>query len=96
MCLAVPMKIIHMEKDLQQTLGEVDLDGSSYQVDLSLVDQPEIGDYVIVHAGIAIEKLNREEADLRLKLFENLAEIYKQELGHDVKLVATPRTLLKD
>jgi len=90
MCLAVPMKILSIEENQEQIRGKVDLEGSSYEVDLSLVDSPETGDYVIVHAGIAIEKLNREEADLRLRLFDDLVGIYRNELGPDVQLVAAP------
>jgi hydrogenase expression/formation protein HypC len=53
--------------------GTVELDGARHAVDLSLIDDPQPGDYVIVHAGFAIERLDREEADLRLQMFEELA-----------------------
>jgi hydrogenase expression/formation protein HypC len=70
MCLAVPMKILSIRSD---GLGVADLDGSQHEVDLSLVDGPRVGDYVIVHAGYAIEKLDQKEADERVSLFEKLA-----------------------
>jgi len=57
-------------------LGIGELDGSRHEVDLSLLDDPRMGDYVIVHAGFAIEKLDVEEANERLKLFEELAATY--------------------
>jgi hydrogenase expression/formation protein HypC len=69
MCLAVPMKIVEAGPD---GTGVCDLDGIRHEVNLSLVDA-ELGDYVIVHAGFAIEKLDREEADARIALFEELA-----------------------
>jgi len=53
--------------------GRVELDGVSYRVDLSLIEHPALGDFVIVHAGFAIEKLDRDEADARLALFDELA-----------------------
>lgn len=53
--------------------GYVDLDGTRYHVNLSLIDDAARGDYVIVHAGFAIEKLDRDEADQRLELFAELA-----------------------
>ena len=53
--------------------GILDLDGVRHEVDLSLIENPAVGDYVIVHAGFAIEKLDREEAETRLQLFEELA-----------------------
>ncbi len=58
--------------------GKAELDGTSYQVDLSLIDSPQTGDFVIVHAGFAIEKLDKEEADARINLFEELAETQQQ------------------
>jgi hydrogenase expression/formation protein HypC len=55
------------------TRGVLDLDGVTHEVDLSLIENPKVGDYVIVHAGFAIERLDREEAESRLELFEELA-----------------------
>jgi hydrogenase expression/formation protein HypC len=54
--------------------GVASLNGSRCDVDLSLLDGPQPGDYVIVHAGFAIEKLDTVEADARLKLFDELAD----------------------
>jgi hydrogenase expression/formation protein HypC len=76
MCLAVPMKLIEL-KDPQK--GVTELEGTRYDVDLSLVADAEVGDFLIVHAGFAIEKLDREEADARLKLFSEMADMYKEE-----------------
>ena len=70
MCLAVPMKIVEIRTD---GLGVGDLDGVRHEVDLSLVPDTRLGNYVIVHAGFAIEKLDEQEADARLALFEELA-----------------------
>jgi hydrogenase expression/formation protein HypC len=50
-------------------------DGVSVAVDLSLVASPSLGDYVIVHAGFAIEKLDREEADARIALFREIGKL---------------------
>lgn len=71
MCLAVPMRVESMDANL---LGRACLDGTIYDVDLSLLDDPAVGDYVIVHAGFAIEKLDPVEADARLALFRKLVE----------------------
>jgi hydrogenase expression/formation protein HypC len=54
-------------------MGIGDLDGTEHEVDLSLVADPRVGDYVIVHAGYAIEKLDEKEADARAALFRELA-----------------------
>ncbi len=72
MCLAVPMRITEM---LEDGTGVCELESIAYHVDLSLVEDPQVDDFVIVHAGFAIEKLDREEADSRLELFQELADI---------------------
>ena len=70
MCLAIPMKVVEIH---DADIGIVDLDGARQKVDLSLIEAPECGDYVIVHAGFAIEKLDEQEANERIGLFEELA-----------------------
>jgi hydrogenase expression/formation protein HypC len=70
MCLAVPMELVEIRPD-GTALAEVD--GARYAVNLALLESPKRGDFVIVHAGFAIQKLDREEADARLALFEELA-----------------------
>ena len=70
MCLAIPMLIKEIP---EPNRGVCDLDGSTQVVDISLIEEPVVGDYVIIHAGFAIERLDREEADARLELFEELA-----------------------
>ena len=70
MCLAVPMKIMEVKEDS----GILEMSGVTSEVNLSLIDTPQIGDYVIVHAGFAIERLDEEEAEKRLELFAELAK----------------------
>lgn len=64
------MKLIEVRDDAS---GIADLDGARSEVNLSLLDQPKVGNYVIVHAGFAIEKLDEQEANIRIKLFEEMA-----------------------
>ena len=71
MCLAVPMKIVELAAD-GGAVGE--LDGARHEVDVSLIDGPACGDYVIVHAGYAIERLDPAEAEARLRLFQSMAD----------------------
>jgi len=78
MCLAVPMRIEEIRAD---GMGVGDLDGAQHEVDLCLVADPRIGDYVIVHAGYAIEKLDRQEADERIALFKELAAAWEPGTG---------------
>ncbi len=55
--------------------ASVSMAGVTHRVNVSLVADPKPGEYVIIHAGFAIEKLNVEEAEARLGLFSELAEI---------------------
>jgi len=70
MCLAVPMKIVSVGSD---GTGVAEVSGARHEVRLELVEDAAVGDYVIVHAGYAIEKLDRAEAEERLALFAEMA-----------------------
>ena len=71
MCLAVPMKLI----DIEDKKGTVELSGVRKKANLELLDEVAIGDYVIVHAGFAIQKLDEEEAEKTLSLLRQMAEL---------------------
>ena len=64
MCLAIPSKIVKIENNV----ATIDVDGVQRETSLMLLEDPQIGDYVIVHAGFAINKLNEEDALESLKL----------------------------
>lgn len=71
MCLAVPGEIIKIDG----VKGEVSFSGAVRSADLSLVPEAKIGDYVLVHAGCAIQIVPPNDARETLKLFE---EIFKE------------------
>jgi hydrogenase expression/formation protein HypC len=71
MCLAVPMKIVTILEDGKALVKQDDLET---EVDLTLIEDPKVGDYVIIHAGYAIDLLDLEEAEERLKLFRAMEE----------------------
>jgi len=68
MCLAVPMKIQKIDSDG----GTAEYGNVQQRINISLVENPAVGDYVIVHAGFAIEKLDTAEAEQRIKLFKEI------------------------
>ncbi|MBM4295957.1 MAG: HypC/HybG/HupF family hydrogenase formation chaperone [Deltaproteobacteria bacterium] len=73
MCLAIPMKIIQI--DGVQAVAEVD--GVSRQVRLDLLPGVGLGDYVLIHAGLAIAKVDAVYAEETLSLLRSLAdEVY--------------------
>jgi len=77
MCLGIPSKIIRMEG----SNATVDVYGAQRDISLLVLDEPvNIGDYVIVHAGFAIQKLREDIANETLGYFnEYLKELDKQE-----------------
>ena len=79
MCLAVPMKLVEVTPDGGH--GVADLDGVRYDVNLDLIEAPQLGDFVIVHAGFAIERLDADEADARLELFDQLGALHREQKG---------------
>ena len=78
MCLAIPMRIVGVTGD---GTAEVELEAVRHAVNVSLIEDPKVGDFVIVHAGFAIERLNTEEADARLRLFDELASAMTPDAG---------------
>ncbi len=69
MCLAIPMELIERgEYD-----GEVELNGVRRKVSLMLLPEAEVGEYLLIHAGYAIGKLDAEEAKETIALLEELA-----------------------
>ena len=71
MCLAVPMKIVEILEEGKALVRQDDLET---EVDLTLIQNPKVGDYVIIHAGYAIDSLDLEEAEERLELFRAMEE----------------------
>ena len=73
MCLAVPLRI----KELDGTDAVVERDGVSRRVKVNFIREPKVGDYVMVHAGFAIEKVNEKQAEEDLEAFRELEEVLK-------------------
>jgi len=72
MCLAVPGKLIEVIDTPSARLGKVDFGGVIREVCLEAVPEVEIGQYVIVHAGFALNTLSEEEAQATLDAFREL------------------------
>ena len=75
MCLAVPMKVVSIEGEVAQA----EVEGVKYKVALTLTPDVGLGDYVMVHAGFAIEKVNTEEAQETLSLLRQMAQPIEKE-----------------
>lgn len=66
MCLAIPVQI---ESILENDQATVNLSGIKTQISIALIDDVKPGDYVILHVGYALNKLDQEEAEATLALF---------------------------
>ncbi len=70
MCLAIPGRI----EEIDFPIAEVNFNGLKKKVRVDLIDNPKVGDYVLVHVGMAIQKIDEGEAKEIIKLFEKILE----------------------
>ena len=71
MCLAIPARITEL---LDNDMGLAEVGGVNKEVNLSLIDEPRIGDYVVIHVGFALNRLDPEEAAETLRMFKEMEE----------------------
>ena len=70
MCLGIPARIL----ETGDGAAVVELGGVRREISVMLIDDVSVGEWVIVHAGFAIEKLSEEEAEQTLALFREIAD----------------------
>ncbi len=70
MCLAVPARVTEIEGNT----ATIDIMGNTRSADITLLDDVAIGDYVLVHAGFGIQKLDPSDAEETLQIFKSLGE----------------------
>jgi hydrogenase expression/formation protein HypC len=73
MCLAIPALVVELR---DEDKAVVDLAGVRKEISLALVENVAIGDYVIVHVGYALSKLDPEEAEKTLALFAEIGSAW--------------------
>lgn len=71
MCLAIPARVIEL---LPDEMALVELSGVKKEISLAMVEDVAVGDYVIVHVGFALSKLDPAEAEKTLALFAEMGE----------------------
>lgn len=71
MCLAIPACVVEVRPD---QMAMIDLGGLRKEVSTALIDSVEVGDYVIIHVGFAIGKIDPEEAAITLAMFRELEQ----------------------
>jgi len=86
MCLSIPAKVISIDGKT----AVVSVGGAEYEANLEMVEDVKIGDYILLHTGLAIEKLSEEDALESLKVFEEFADLNNEldeeekETGHRI------------
>ena len=74
MCLSIPAKVEKIEGDM----AVVSVGGTEYNASLQMVDDVNIGDYILLHPGFALQKISEKEALETLKVFEEFEDLNKQ------------------
>ncbi|SEC26533.1 Hydrogenase maturation protein HypC [Streptomyces sp. 2231.1] len=80
MCLAVPGKVVSIDHSADPLTGLIDFGGVQKQACLEYLPDVRVGEYVIVHVGFALQRLDEESARASLELFEQLG-LLEEEFG---------------
>jgi len=81
MCLAVPGKILEIEEVASSRLGKIQFGGVTREAYLDFVPEASVGDYVIVHVGFAISRVDAEEAQRTYELLEKMGLLAEEGLA---------------
>jgi hydrogenase expression/formation protein HypC len=73
MCLSIPAKVIKIDGKT----AEVSIGGSVFKTGLHMIESVEVGDYILLHTGFAIQKISDEEAQETLKLIKEMNDLMK-------------------
>jgi hydrogenase expression/formation protein HypC len=71
MCLSVPAKVV----EINGAMADVSVGGTIFKAGLQMVENVEIGDYVLLHTGFAIQKISEEEALETLKILKEIKDV---------------------
>ena len=68
MCLSIPARIVSIEG----IIAEVSAGGAIFKAGLQMIENARVGDYILLHAGFAIQKISEKEAEETIKLFDEM------------------------
>ncbi|NQT76508.1 MAG: HypC/HybG/HupF family hydrogenase formation chaperone [Bacteroidetes bacterium] len=74
MCLSIPAKI----ESIEDNMAIVSVGGVTYKASLQLLDDVNVGDYILLHTGFAIQKISPEEAEETLKIFSEFEDLNRK------------------
>lgn len=75
MCLAVPGKVLSIERDRAPLMGTVSFAGVKKEICLEWVPEVQVGNYVIVHVGFALNTVDEKDAEETLRLLKEMGEL---------------------
>jgi hydrogenase expression/formation protein HypC len=78
MCLAIPGKVLSKEDRAGALMGRVDFGGITREVQFDFVPDVEVGEYVIVHVGFALSRLDEDEATRTLELLRQMGALAEE------------------
>ncbi len=81
MCLGIPGKVIEIREVAGLQMGRVDFGGVRKEVCLAYVPEVVLGDYVIIHVGFAISRVDEDEAMQTLEILAQMGDMMEQELA---------------
>ena len=81
MCLGIPGRVIEIRDDSHLLMGKVDFGGVRKEACLAYTPEVRLGDYVIVHVGFAISRVDEEEALKTLAVLEQMGDLVAAELA---------------
>jgi len=84
MCLAIPGKLLSITNQLDETFrfGNVSFGGITKEVNLCMVPEAKVGDYVLVHVGVAISIVDEEEAKKVFSYLKDMGEVEELEVSN--------------
>ena len=74
MCLGIPGKVLEIHEQNDLPMGKVEFGGIAKEICLAYTPEVQVGDYVIVHVGYALGKVDPDEAERTLAMFGELAQ----------------------
>ena len=82
MCLGIPGEVVELMDD-RPDLAKVDVSGVKRAINIGLLEDEKLepGDWVLIHVGFALSKIDEEEAEATIKLLEGMGADYEQELA---------------
>lgn len=81
MCLGIPGKVVEIRDDGPLRMGRVDFGGVRKEACLAYTPEVELGDYVVIHVGFAISRVDEEEALRTLEMLATMGDLVQQELA---------------